>query len=641
MRTFTFLFFSLFPFIAQAQFGQYAVLEIADSLKKGADAVYQLDELQVDIQDRDRMEIRANRIITVLNSKGNEHLNAFVYHDDSREVTDLEATIYDGLGNEISSFRKKEFADVSAVDGGTLYSDSRVFYLPYTPVTYPYTVHLSYTVESANTSPLPAWFFLNGYRQSTVKSIYEFRFSNPEYRPDILEQNLAEIKLERKDDGKSIRYTAMGLKPLKQEPLSPPLSEIVPALRVRPRHFFYENYSGFIDTWQDLGKWMHGNLLKGREELPEQTKQMARNLVSGIEDPLEKARVIYEYVQQNTRYISVQVGIGGIQPIAASEVDRLKYGDCKGLSNYTKALLEAVGVPSYYVHVYAGENKLDFLPDFADLAQGNHVILAIPDGENLHWVDCTSQTLPFGFTGDFTDDRLAHVIREDGGELVRTPAYLNNDNLQLTSAHCELDANGRLRASVKRITKGTRYESHYPLEKASSEEVLKYYQNQWAYLSNLEIESAAFKNDKRQIRFVEELELEAGNNTKLAGQRLLFAVNLLNRFSDVPDRVRDRKQPFEVLRGFEDQEAYQIRLPEEYEVESLPPPAQLETPYGKYHMEVSYQPEEHYLVYKRSLLLKEGLYPKIEYKAFRDFCIAIGRYENAQAVLIRKNNQPN
>ena len=49
-------------------------------------------------------------------------------------------------------------------------------------------------------------------------------------------------------------------------------------------------------------------------------------------DTREKIRVLYRYLQQNHRYISVQVGIGGMQPISASAVYTNGYGDCKGLS---------------------------------------------------------------------------------------------------------------------------------------------------------------------------------------------------------------------------------------------------------------------------------------------------------------------
>ncbi|MDP4989490.1 MAG: DUF3857 domain-containing protein, partial [Polaribacter sp.] len=108
-------------------------------------------------------------------------------------------------------------------------------------------------------------------------------------------------------------------------------------------------------------------------------------------------------MQQKTRYISVQIGIGGWEPIAANLVDDVGYGDCKGLTNYTKALLDVADVTAYYTVVYA-DDRIDVDKDFSSL-QGNHVILNIPNNGKDVWLECTSQTMPFGFLGDFTDDR--------------------------------------------------------------------------------------------------------------------------------------------------------------------------------------------------------------------------------------------
>ncbi len=111
--------------------------------------------------------------------------------------------------------------------------------------------------------------------------------------------------------------------------------------------FHLDGHDGKAEKLEELGLWMYNDLLDGRAKIPEATALKIKNLVHGIEDPMEKARKVYEFVQQNTRYISVQVGIGGLQPITAAEVDKVKYGDCKGLSNYMMGLLDIAGVPSY------------------------------------------------------------------------------------------------------------------------------------------------------------------------------------------------------------------------------------------------------------------------------------------------------
>jgi len=106
-------------------------------------------------------------------------------------------------------------------------------------------------------------------------------------------------------------------------------------------------------------------------------------------------------MQAKTHYISVQLGIGGIQPFLASDVDKQNYGDCKALVNYTQALLKAVDIDSYYCIVQSGRAyKVDLLKDFPSM-QGNHIILCLPFKNDTTWADCTQPNHPFWLFGRF------------------------------------------------------------------------------------------------------------------------------------------------------------------------------------------------------------------------------------------------
>ena len=64
-------------------------------------------------------------------------------------------------------------------------------------------------------------------------------------------------------------------------------------------------------------------------------------------------------MQNNTRYISIQLGIGGWRPFEAAYVASKGYGDCKALSNYMYSLLKEAGILSYYTLVKAGAGEED------------------------------------------------------------------------------------------------------------------------------------------------------------------------------------------------------------------------------------------------------------------------------------------
>lgn len=86
---------------------------------------------------------------------------------------------------------------------------------------------------------------------------------------------------------------------------------------------------GSASNWEELGRWFYHDLYKNQVQLPEKTKEQMKQLTKNATTDKEKARLIYQYMQDKTRYISVQLGIGGFMPTKAEEVDRVGYGDCK------------------------------------------------------------------------------------------------------------------------------------------------------------------------------------------------------------------------------------------------------------------------------------------------------------------------
>ena len=473
------LFLGIYTLPAQVN---YSVNTIPEELLTSADAVVRNHRMDVRLLSNEEMTISYERVVTVLNEKGNRHVRAYAGYNKSQAIKSAEAEVFDKNGNSIKRIKKKDLVDVSAVDGGTLYSDSRMLYMSFLPTDYPYSVRFSYSMKTKNTGTIPSWYFLDDFRLSVERSSYQILFLETSLEPKILEKNFGDYEITPSKTDSQVKYETNNIPALKDEYMRPGNLKIFPMIMVCPVNFHYEGYDGTVKGWKDVGSWMNDNLLNGMDELSPSTVSEIQNVVSAVENPLEKAKLVYNYVQENTRYISVQVGIGGLQPISAIDVDRVKYGDCKGLSNYTKALLKAVGVESYYVHVEAGPEKIDFEADVASLAQGNHVILAIPYEEKYYWVDCTSQVHPFGFLGDFTDGRRVLLMKPEGGEITYTDAYLNEDNLQITKGYYALDEEGNISGNAQITTKGIQYDQHFGIEELSKTDVDKYYKN---YLSNI------------------------------------------------------------------------------------------------------------------------------------------------------------
>lgn len=131
---------------------------------------------------------------------------------------------------------------------------------------------------------------------------------------------------------------------LKQEPYTRPLRERLPMAWFAPTDFYYYGTKGSLRNWTDYGKWEY-SLIKGRDILSDAERQELHQLTDGLKTDREKVEAIYKRLEKTTRYVAILLGIGGQQPAPAADVSKSGFGDCKGLSNYMRAMLKEVGIP--------------------------------------------------------------------------------------------------------------------------------------------------------------------------------------------------------------------------------------------------------------------------------------------------------
>lgn len=619
----------IFTTVINAQ-TNYSVSSIDGPLKENANAVVRLDETIVEITAKNKMQVTNHRVITILKKAGENSIKPYAFYSPNTKITNILALVYNDQGEEIEKIKKKDFYDISAVDGGTLYGDSRVKVFRYTPTSYPYTVDFTYTYTTPNTAFLPRWMPIDDYMVSVEKSSFNMKIiESLQWRKK--EKNFKDYDIINNSSKSVISYEMNQIPAQKKEALSPSFYYYEPQLMIALNEFHLEGVDGYAKDWESMGNWQFKSLLADRDQLPEHTVRLITEKLSGITDREEKIKKIYEYVQNNTRYISVQLGIGGWQPIAAEEVDRVKYGDCKGLTNYTKALLKSQGIESYYSVVHAGKSKLGMEKDFA-IMQGNHVILNVPNQENDIWLECTSQKIPFGFLGDFTDDRDVLVIKPSGGEIKHTHKYLNDNNLQKTVGEMVVTDTGGITANLEIETYGIQYDKHAEVLSMSEKDKNDYYTEYWNNINGLSIGETIFDHDKNNIKLTEKITLSAQSYVTKMGNDLLFKPNAFNANKYVPNRYSDRKLSFEIDRGYTDNDEIDIKLPINYKLGKLPAPVIITSEFGNYEMSLE-KISENQLRYKRKIQLKSGLYDKSKYDGYRDFRKKIKKYDNTKIVL--------
>jgi len=339
-------------------------------------------------------------------------------------------------------------------------------------------------------------------------------------------------------------------------------------------------------------------------------------------------------MQQKTRYVSVQVGIGGYQPFLASDVDQMAYGDCKALVNYTQSLLSAVGIESYYVLVMAGNQKESALPNFASMNQFDHVILCLPFKNDTTWLECTNKQIPFGYLGDFTDDRNVVACTAEGGKLLHTPIYKTLDNRQIRKAEFTISGDGVLSGQMITRFEGSQYDNRESLANEAYTDQVKALKEIYP-VENLDIKTFDLKQDKSlKPVTTETIKLQARDYAAQNGGRYFFKPNTGSRYISQLKDVINRKNPVYINRGYVDEDEITYTLPDGYKISTSALNVSLDKPFGKYS--ASTKIDGNKLIYKRRLQFNDGTYDKDMYADLVDFYQSVYSADNCTLTMEKK-----
>lgn len=201
------------------------------------------------------------------------------------------------------------------------------------------------------------------------------------------------------------------------------------------------------DDWAAIGRW-YGELLVGLPRAEPAVRAAARDEI--VDDRRRTLEALTGFVQQQVRYVDVEVGIGGFRPSPPHEVLDRRWGDCKDKALLLVDLLAEAGIAAHPALVYSGGRRL--LTDFPSPFQFNHVIVAVPASQvpvgdadavagGYLFVDPTQPKGGADWLHPGVQEQEALVVLAGGGELVRLPVLADEEGTELV-VNVRLDAAG-------------------------------------------------------------------------------------------------------------------------------------------------------------------------------------------------------
>lgn len=613
--------------------GDYAISKIPAALLDNAHVVKRMEEGRFEILGLGKSRYYHKYALTILNEKGDEHAGKTLSYNKLREIRSFDGALYDANGKKIRSLKKSEIRDLSGVNDISLMDDTRIKQHSFYHRQYPYTVEYE-TIELYNFNMFfPNWSPYDDEHIAVEQSAITI-VAPSDFTVRYKAFNYPEEPVKSMEKGmQTYRWELKNKEAIELEYASPFFTEIAPVVYFAPSKFEMEKYRGDMSSWESLGSFIY-DLNKGRDELPAEVKQKVHTLTHSITDPYKKIEALYDFLQQNTRYISVQLGIGGWQTYDAKYVADRKYGDCKALSNYMYSLLKEAGIKSNYTLIRNGRSAISHLDDFP-CSYFNHAILCVPLQNDTVWLECTSQDMAAGYIGGGNANRQVLLVDETGGKTAFTPRYGLKENLQLRKLTATIDEKGFLKAIIDTRYKAVQQDYLHGMIHALSHEKQLEYLKKNIDLPHYDIIAFNYIEKKERLPALDEhIELTANNYASVTGKRLFITPNIMTRSGAKLKPNEKRKYPIFQQFEYHDIDSAVITIPDGYTVEARPAPTDIKSIFGKYKADVEIK--EGKIFYYREIQQFSGKFAASDYAALVKFYDEIFKADRARVALVKK-----
>jgi len=177
------------------------------------------------------------------------------------------------------------------------------------------------------------------------------------------------------------------------------------------------------DIFNDYFFKIYDNASTPNEKIITLAKEITKDVTS-LED---KVKLLFNFVQDNIKYIFAHLGKGGMFPHSAPVVLENKYGDCKDQTIFFISLLKSLNIEAYPALINSYPNNFE-KRDAVSSRHFNHVITYIP---KLHiFIDTTGYSSYFPGILWSLKEKNSFILNSDKG-LIKQLTQANRENIKL------------------------------------------------------------------------------------------------------------------------------------------------------------------------------------------------------------------
>ena len=586
-------------------------------------------DLRIEINSATDIDIYEEAYITYYSFARLEDDLVVTHIDKFNELKFFQAEIINSAGEVIKTIRERDLVENSLSWEGNIVDD-QILSLPLSGSVMPVSIRYEMKIRQSASLFLPAFRPVKFTDQLVEKA--SFTVQAPlDFALSFKTQKLNEPHIERTEGTISYQYQMDSFPAVTEEPYMPALLRLTPWAEVSALQFEIEKTRGSFASWAEFGNWSAA-MLYGTDDIGYDSKAALDRITDTVSDTLQRIQQVFRWVQNRTRYISIQQGLGGWKPMPASEVDEYGYGDCKALVNYTRSALQHLGIKAHYCLVNYGKGRDPVDPDFPNQAF-NHVILSVPMKTDTIWLECTNQQIPLNYLGYGVENRKALIVEKNQSQLVTTPSTSSGYHKVSRKIQMEVQSDGSALITSESYHSGLDF--YWAWESVEPDTRKR------AITENVDFTS--FELDTFHIANCEEKAFT--NRIYTAGYVPRFAQKVAGYLSvkprffkyDFPElpHADNRIHQLHFRKGYRILDTITINLPEGYTASDLPTSTSAESDFGSYSSDFTIH--EGQLKCVLQAVLKPGMYDANRYAEIRLFLNTVKSLPE-QRVLLQKQS---
>lgn len=517
------------------------------------------------------------------------------------------------------------------------YSDARVVHINLDFKSQGFQYQVNFEKEYKDIKYFPTAYFATRYPIQKK----EFRFVIPRW----LNLELKEVNFDNYDISKTVEYDkkkdadvytfiANNLPSVSDEGQTPGPSYIYPHILILAKSFQLDGKKvALFESTQDLYNW-YKSLVTSMEDNPSVIEAKTKELIANAKADIDKVRAIYYWVQDNIRYIAFEDGIAGFKPEECQEVFTKKYGDCKGMANLTKQMLQIAGFDARLTWI--GTKRIAYDYSLPSLAVDNHMICTvIIDGEK-YFLDPTEKYNSFSDYAERIQGR--QVLIEDGEKflLAKVPVLEKSDNLEQLQQQLTINEEKLEGTATRRFNGESRAYFLYIMNQIKTdrkEDALLYYINSGDKNFQVPKINTSDINNRDQL-FEINYDLKLNNVVSSFGDDIYIDIDYdkeYGRFVFEEDRQNDYIFEFKKQLAIETE----LAIPTGYQISELP--KGMKEIHPDFSFVISYEQKGGKLVYRKNISIDHAIVRKKDFELWNKCVEQLKNCYQEQIVLTKKS----